>query len=111
MSSIVYREPVNYTCPDIDKVINILESAREGFADDSDFDLACDLMEELRTANAKLRDWGSEMSEEVGNLENKLSELENDIEYLQTEKDDLSGYVEELESKVRTLEHDLDNVF
>jgi hypothetical protein len=53
------REPVAYTCPDIDKLIAIAE--------------------ELRKDNESLRDWGREEAEKVDELEARIQALEEQV--------------------------------
>jgi len=58
-----HREPVGYTCPDIDKLIAIAE--------------------ELRVDNESLRDWGREEADKVDELEAKIEALEEQLSDLQ----------------------------
>jgi len=85
------REPVKHTCPDIDKVIKISKTAMSDISDrnlrnfDDIEDLkshlyyveSClsdidDLMEQLRSANESLRQWGTEEAEQVDKLEEQI---------------------------------------
>lgn len=63
--SIHNREPINYTCPDIDKLIA--------------------LAEELRKDNEILRSWGREEAEKVDELETYLKDLEEQIDDLRAQ--------------------------
>ena len=68
-STRAYRDaPVSETCPDIDKVIAMLE--------------------ELRAANSKLREWGADLFDRAEQLESELDEA----------KDAISDYQNEIES-------------
>ena len=89
--------PVNNTCPNIDKVIQGIEEAEKistdfytNFTDkkicdieESFQDIAnslfrlTEIMEELRSANSALRDWGEKNEEEIIRLENEIELLNN----------------------------------
>lgn len=77
--------PVKNTCPDIDKVItrikNAMKMANNGRktypeVDDLLYDIddelsGCeDILEELRKANASLRNWGDQLEKEIAELSN-----------------------------------------
>lgn len=92
--------PVGNTCPDIDKVIEairaslisvggidnlIINCPNETEVDQIRYEVTCienelyhveGIMEELREANSKLRDWGEGLEEEVSSLEIDLSTME-----------------------------------
>jgi len=89
-----YREPINHTCPDIDKLIKGIDEITkltkgyESIEDISDLkDILNDIesilwnydreLEALRNSNDVLRNWGINEAEEVDKLENKLYSYEN----------------------------------
>lgn len=89
-----YREPINHTCPDIDKLIKGIDEITkltkgyESIEDISDLkDILNDIesilwnydreLEALRNSNDVLRNWGITEAEEVDKLENKLYSYEN----------------------------------
>ena len=75
-----YRDaPVSETCPDIDKVISMLE--------------------ELRSANQKLREWGSDLYDKAQQLESDLDEAKDTISDLQSEVDSLNEELKEVATK------------
>lgn len=113
--------PVGYTCPDIDEVLNSVESVlqtakviKDKLANTDEQKMSPDMwvtfmdeikdeaeeiehylsgtaqqMEELRTANEKLREWGldannkvEELEEEVSDLTSKVQDLEEEVEGL-----------------------------
>lgn len=84
------REPVKYTCPDIDRAIRSIKSAivkdmdlkgmderelRETASAMSD-ELGCciDYLEDLRSSNDKLRRWAKDEAERVDSLEIRFEE-------------------------------------
>ena len=114
-------EPVKNTCPDIDGIINTItsiikqmescgeedsvESLLENISDwKGDLEgIACGrwcVLEELRNANAALRDWGQEMYNEAETLEKERDEFESLYEQ---EKEKVS----ELESEIEDLKYEL----
>jgi len=103
-------EPVKHTCPDIDRIIDtITRITREmdycntneeiGALLDQLSDWKSDLaqigvgkyceLEDLRSSNASLRDWGQEMYDDAERLEQERDELENECENLKETIKDL----------------------
>lgn len=76
MSRFRSRAPVSHTCPDIDKAISILE--------------------DLRTDNSKLREWGEEEAAMVDKLEKQVEDSESDH----------AEAVEKLERQIRDMQTD-----
>lgn len=89
--------PVKHTCPDIDKVIKRLRSAlktaengRKNFKGEDSYvyfkDIEDELdgleweLEDLRSANKSLREWGEELETEVENVAEEMNKLENQLE-------------------------------
>jgi len=86
------KAPVGYTCPDINQCITWLSTSKEHIIEainciDSEWDSYdlkkhldeaykyCDIekeLEELRSANSVLRDWGYELYEELEQLKREL---------------------------------------
>ena len=94
------HSPVGYTCPTIDRIIDKMKSALNGakyyidhpINDELTYDMdsvlwylndAIDEIEEVRSDNAKLRDWGNE-------LYDKVEELQSEISYLESQLNDCS---------------------
>ena len=88
------RCPVQYTCPMIDEGINHLGYAEKAF-------------EEVRTANGKLRDWGTEMASEVEDLRYKVDGLEEKVSDLENSVDELQQQLDAAKAKIDELEDDL----
>lgn len=82
------RGPVGHTCPKIDQCIAAITSVIDGSAGWSGLD---DLigrhgaLEEIRSANDALRDWGAENEDRVKELEANVSDLESEVESLRAE--------------------------
>jgi predicted nuclease with TOPRIM domain len=90
--------PIKNTCPDIDKLLKRIKNLRgdlkqipEEEADirwlfdniDSELYTIAGEMEDLRSSNETLREWGKEMEEEAESLQVQLSELEEKLELTQ----------------------------
>ena len=113
---VMNREPTGNTCGDIDGIISSINNAI-GLCDQGsdpeiedlidalhDIDHGLygleDLLEQLRTANSTLRDWGNEEAKEVDRLEDELSDATIEIDALRTE-------LEDEQSKVYDLKEDM----
>lgn len=75
------KEPVGNTCPEINELQRLLNDAAkslEGIA--NTLDSVADGLETLRSANAKLREWGSDAWDLVDELEARIKELEEKLE-------------------------------
>ena len=81
-----YREPVKNTCPTIDEAISYIDRIKNVTKDIYYWcEQAETELENLRKANEALRDWGNEEAEKVDELENRVSDLEAEIEELKEE--------------------------
>jgi predicted nucleic acid-binding Zn-ribbon protein len=86
--------PIRHTCPDIDKVIsNINEAIKllsaipkmedieliKQYADYANDELyrLDDILEDLRSSNDALRNWGHDLEKQIEELENAVYELQN----------------------------------
>jgi len=88
--------PVKHTCPDIDKYIKYIKMCickdmdlknmdeRElydtALAMNSQLEECIDYLEQLRSANGELRDWGEGLDKELEEAANKIYELEEKLE-------------------------------
>lgn len=68
--------PVGFTCPFIDRVIDILKENIKG----DDLKESLELMEKIRGMNDTLRVWGIKMEEERNENQNIIDDLENKLE-------------------------------
>lgn len=82
------RAPVKNTCPDIDKVIDCVTGARDNL-----YGLER-TMEQLRSDNSALRDWGNDEANRVDELESEQEELRNEIDELKREIERLNSQLE-----------------
>ena len=109
--------PVGYTCPLIDealhlheqlvsqvenlltgdfgKLSDVIERLKELVEDDQQFK---NVLEEVRSANEQLRDWGYAEEENVKNLEQELSNCEESLDIARAEIRDLEEQIRELEN-------------
>lgn len=67
--------PVKYTCALIDDIIDVLEKTRCDY-NDIEVRRAIEVLEEVRTANSELRDWGNRLYTKVKELEDEIEKLE-----------------------------------
>lgn len=72
------RQPVGYTCPDIDGIIETLE--------------------ELRESNQKLREWGRDEADRVDELETERDALREEVEELKSELKAANARITEMEN-------------
>lgn len=77
--------PVKNTCPDINRAIKRLETIKEHMNDmvkSIEYELSEieDSLEDLRSDNSALRDWGTENESRVKELEDEVYELESKLE-------------------------------
>ena len=74
------RGPVGYTCPDIDRFIKEIDNAKDYLQDAlniiSDFE---GQLEDLRSDNDALRNWGHEQEDRADSLELELEELKSKL--------------------------------
>lgn len=117
-------EPVKNTCPDIDSIISTITAICKQMESCNDEDkkdalLECisdwkaDLesigvgkwseLEELRSANAALRDWGNEMYNDAESLESERDDFERKYEEEKEKVSKLEDEVEELRSEISEL--------
>lgn len=87
-----HREPIKNTCPEIDKYIKSIRWALTKERDlknmqeddlrdaaismSNELESCIDYLESLRTANDKLRQWGTEEAENADKFEAQIDELE-----------------------------------
>jgi predicted nucleic acid-binding Zn-ribbon protein len=87
--------PVRNTCPDIDSVIKSIREAMTMVKDADDLTISQisdafsavyylldgleDQLEDLRSDNSSLRNWGLELEERVEELENEMWELKSEV--------------------------------
>ena len=81
--------PVKYTCPEIDSAQESLKDAINTIDGIIKHDF-----EELRTANQKLRDWGSDMYIYAEELETEVATLKDEIEVLNNKIDELQRTIQ-----------------
>lgn len=107
-----YREPIKYTCPDIDVIVekakeiqSICKSPEEDAYElnyDWISDLASDIIsqiEDLRSSNSTLRDWGNDINDELENVEAENDKLQRKIDELEEEISDLNYQIKELKEE------------
>lgn len=112
------REPVGQTCPDINRVRDLIEASGDTQPTQADIQQAVDTLEALRASNSALRAWGTAEAERVDELEKELDELtirclvaecvrdnwEVEAARWTTERDEANHKIEELEAEIQRLE-------
>lgn len=119
--------PIKHTCPDIDRIIetfrdiqkeldfegnedDTLESLRDTITKASDeinpFTVfhSSNPLEDLRSSNSKLRDWGEGLEEQIDEKDKEIDSLNDQISTLEWELNELKEKVIDLESEVQRLE-------
>lgn len=85
--------PIGNTCPIIDRVLGLISDLYNNTTDDEqsekDYKAAKDYLEEIRSANATLREWGNELFYKCDELEKDLDNANNDIDSLKDKLQDL----------------------
>lgn len=114
--------PVRHTCPDIDKVINGIQQAINN-ADkgkdicekksdewlyfeeiiDSLYRMT-DILEELRTSNGSLRDWGHELEKEVSEAQNNEANIQHELENAKSQIQNLECDNMDLKREIKSIE-------
>lgn len=105
-----YREPIRHTCPDIDFIVEkakeiqgICESPDE---DDHEYnyrhisDLTSDIIsqiEDLRSSNSTLREWGNDINDELERVEKERDDLQQTVWNMESDIDDLKHEIKELQ--------------
>ena len=97
---------VPHTCPKIDEVISFINSLVEWDGEETHtLQELVDLMEAIRDANGKLRDFGNEKAKEVEELENELYNKRREIDSLTDEMGDLNDTIGELEDELAEVKY------
>lgn len=107
---------IKITCPLINSVISDIEciSVEQWNEIEIDRDDIIETLEQIRTANAGLRDWGSDKGIDIHNLEvdcddalneikdlkDKIKDLEDELREIEEERDDALNEIEELKDKL-----------
>lgn len=97
------------TCPLINEVIGFIEGQDEDTTAEEKRNIL-NTLEQVRSMNLSLRDWGNEESrlkeegeESICDLEKQISELEKEIDSLKYQLDLSEKRVEELEYKINEI--------
>ena len=105
-----YKEPIRHTCPDIDVVVemakevqSICESPEDGehelnyrFISDLASDIISQI-EDLRSSNSTLRDWGNDINDELERVEEERDDLQKMVWNLEYDISDLKHEIKELQ--------------
>ena len=107
-----YREPIGHACPDIDDIVEkakeIQSMCKSPEDDDHEFNYRCILyltldiisqIEDLRSSNSTLREWGNEINDELEEAEAENDKLHQKIEELVEDIIDLNYQINELEEE------------
>ena len=97
--------PVPQTCPKIDSAISIVHGIYIDYEDFSkqtyvDFEKT---MEEIRSANSTLREWGNEEYKRANEMEDERDDLLRMVDDLKSEIGSLKSEIKELENELQQL--------
>jgi chromosome segregation ATPase len=110
MSRFNDNAPVKNTCPIIDDVIRYIESFREELGNeenDIDFHFALGVMEDIRSANSELRDWGNSLYDDLHHVEKERDNLIDELDDSQSELEKANTKIEELEDFITELQEQI----
>jgi len=104
--------PVGNTCPKIDNVIAIVDNLTEYDINNEDefsnmekeIKEAIGIMENIRSDNSELREWGNELHREKTDLENTVYQLQQRVSELERENSNYSDEIKDLEEQISELE-------
>lgn len=98
------KSPVGNTCGMIDDVISYLNSMNEEPLTQGEIKTCIDLLEEIRSHNVKLREWGNEEYERAEEIQSELDEKTDFAEKMET----LASELEEELKEIREMGLDRD---
>jgi len=95
------KSPVPYTCPKINEVISAIQTIE--WPDNSWWtsESLINIMEDIRTANHALREWGNEKTGECDDLENEIFDLKSSVKTYTNEIEDLKDIIIELQIEMQ----------
>lgn len=97
---------VPHTYPKIDEVISFINSLVEWDGEETHTQQELvGLMEAIRDANGKLRDFGNEKAKEADWLENELNNKKREVDSLTDEIDHLNTTIGELEDELAEVKY------
>ena len=94
--------PIGHTCPKIDDVISTVHNWYSDAEEitKSDYQNFEKKMEEIRSANSTLREWGNEQCQ-------LAEEFESDLDDAKEQVTDLKSEIEDLKAELKSLEKEL----
>ena len=101
--------PIGHTCPKIDSVISNIHSIYMSSEEITKHEYVQfeKLMEEIRSANSTLREWGNEENKKAEEFEKDFDRANRQVEDLEAEVMELKDEIKELERKIEELENNL----
>lgn len=96
---------VKYTCPLIDEVISAVKSIPAEVYEYTYWTekRLIEILEEIRTANSTLRDYGNCLFDDKENLESDVDYFKNKKEYLEELVSDMKKEITELEKQLNEI--------
>lgn len=101
--------PIGNTCPIIDEVIGIIEDPIWDEENEDELHLknrfseALKLMEDIRSANSTLREWGNERDKDAEYWEKEFDDAKRD-------NDDLKSQIKDLEEEINGLQQEINDL-
>ena len=108
--------PIGNTCPMIDDVIRSIDYIKDRMspaADDDihdDFKNALSVLEDVRSANSTLREWGNDQHNRADDFEGQADHLEAELRKLRSELEDRERDIKDLENDKAVLELELEHM-
>ena len=97
MARYIDNAPVGHTCPKIDTVISFIDSIDSEEIHPNVLKEMINIMEEIRSANSQLREWGNDLCKQVDELQGEINDEIRKNDKLQDEISDLNSEIKDLQ--------------
>lgn len=94
------KSNVAHTCPFINTVIDFIKKNTKEEVCTTEI---IEILEEIRSANGELRDWGNETYNEKESIEREIDKANSEIDRLIYKINELEGEINELKNELKQL--------